>query len=416
MLVTKGRIHPATVILRSENQAEHHIRALGVLVLAGPLASGRGGCALSLEIMMQVLPLLSAVVLYAVAAVRAGSDRLKTRTESFFFLGFFFAATYALCDYLSLTAPDGAAALLAAKLALTFLSLSVLCFLLFTTSLFTGSRRSILALVIPSVVLLASVWLGAVQDVKRTPWGWQEVFKPEILAFWGLYVTAYSIGGNRNIFKAFRITRIQDRSLALRTFAVLASFVFVLGAWLATELIPSALGIETVPVYSSLLLVPGLVCLLVVLPVTYDQFMGAIRAWNRGRCEVTGAFFMRNDGTLLESVTSSSESNIDYGSLSATLEVIRSFVQVSLGTQPGAHLRAVGDDEVRIVVERGKNLCLALTLKGEENDLLRREMRDAVDIAESRNLAGLSRGLHPQRRRPELTKALDAFFVRETLF
>ena len=70
---------------------------------------------------------------------------------------------------------------------------------------------------------------------------------------------------------------------------------------------------------------------------------------------------------------------------SPTLDVIQNFMRTSFPILRGTSLRTIEHGDHRIIIERGHLCYLTLVIVGEENDLLRRQMRDELLAFEAVN-------------------------------
>jgi len=100
---------------------------------------------------------------------------------------------------------------------------------------------------------------------------------------------------------------------------------------------------------------------------------------------------MFNDGTLIASRVKTGGAKVDKDVFSATLDVIQNFMRTSFPILRGTSLRTIEHGQYRIVIERGRSCYLTVVLEGEENDLLRRQIRDSLLEFEAQNAAILSR-------------------------
>jgi len=91
------------------------------------------------------------------------------------------------------------------------------------------------------------------------------------------------------------------------------------------------------------------------------------------------------DGTLISSYAKEAGTSIDQDLFSATLDVIQNFMRTSFPILKGTSLRTIEHGDLRIIIERGRRCYLTVVLEGEENDLLRRQMRDEVLTFEDAN-------------------------------
>lgn len=369
-----------------------------------------------LEDVVRNLPLLSAMLLYTIVAVQIWRDRVRTWTESFFVFGFFFLATYTFSDFLYFHSPSREASMLAAKLANSFLTISGVLFFLFTTVFLGRMKRKYFVLLVPSIVFIAIIWTAMVQRIDRTTWGWEVTYRNDIFTLWVAMVALFVGGAIWNLFRTYRIVKLQSASLGIRTFGIAASFTFSLAVALCTNVLFGYWDIDAMPVFSSVLLLPGLATMFIILPITWDRWTNAMRSWGSKRYVIKGAYMIYADGTLIAAKSTSSEPGVDLDIFSATLDVIQNFMRTSFPLLSGKWLKAIDHGDMRIILERGERVYLALVLTGEENDLLRREMKDVISSFESRNESRLAawRGMAQDAVGTEA--ALETFFAKEALF
>ena len=83
------------------------------------------------------------------------------------------------------------------------------------------------------------------------------------------------------------------------------------------------------------------------------------------------------DGTLVGALTRPGEKVIDQDLFGATLDVIQNFMRTSFPALRGS-LTAIKHGDYTLVMERGRWSYLTIILQGEENDQLRRHMRDIL--------------------------------------
>jgi len=100
----------------------------------------------------------------------------------------------------------------------------------------------------------------------------------------------------------------------------------------------------------------------------------------------------------------------------STLDAIQQLMRASFGRSIGGWLRGIQHGDLRIVIERGRHTYLALVLKGEESDLMRRQMKDALAYFESENREMLAHWIGRASDAHATEAALAMFFVKETPF
>ena len=339
---------------------------------------------------LKLLPLVTSSVWYLIVVAQVYRDRVRTATEAFFLAACFFAGTYALSDYYFFNASSEVVAANAAMLSLTCLTLTVVFFFLFTQVYLTKMRRLYLGALVPGILLLPIVWAWMLDGL--TPTGSFYLPQYRFLPFivWLLFVVVYALAGIRNLWKLHRIVRTQSPNLARRSGGILYSFIICFFLGFATNGIIGTLPNPAIPPpFSTLLAIPGIAALLTLAPIRRDRISEVVRKFRAKRYELREAYLIFNDGTLISSKIVRGEAELDKDIFSATLDVIQNFMRTSFPILKGTSLRTIEHGDYRILIERGRYCYLTVVLMGEENDLLRRQMRDALLDFESRNQQAL---------------------------
>ena len=329
--------------------------------------------------LLKLLPLVTAAVWYLIVANQVYRDRTRTATEAFFLASCFFTATYALSDYFFFNAIDETVAARAALLSISCLTLTVLFFFLFTQVYLTKMKRSYLIALLPGILLLPLVWSGILQGLTPTA----SFFLPRYaflpFAIWLLFVMMYALAGIWNLWKLHRIVKAQSPALAKRSGGILYSFLIVFVLGFTTNGIIGTLPIPAIPPpFSTLLVFPGVAALFSLAPLRRDRISEAVRRFRAKRYELREAYLVFNDGTLIASKARPGGSSLDKDIFSATLDVIQNFMRTSFPLLKGTSLRTIEHGTYRILIERGQFSYLTVVLMGEENDLLRRQMRNVL--------------------------------------
>lgn len=368
------------------------------------------------EDVVRNLPLLTAILSYSIVVAQVWRDRTRTWTETFFIFGYFFIGTYALSDFFYFHSPSEAASVFAAKVGLSALTLANTFLFLFTAVFLGRMKRRHLALLIPCLLLMVAIWTSMVRNAEDSSWGWQVNYRAEIFAIWIAYVSLTALGGIVNLLRTSKIVRAQSKSLGVRTLVIALSFAFDLLAGLSTNAAFEMLGLETMPMFSTLLLAPVIAQMLVLFPMTWQKWTNAMKNWGSRRYEIKGAYLIYMDGTLIASKSVFPKVGVDLDIFSATLDVIQNFMRTSFPYLSGKWLKAIDHGDMRIIIERGKHVYLALVLTGEENDLLRREMTDIIASFEERNESTLVSWRGMAQDASGTDDALGTFFAKEALF
>jgi len=347
---------------------------------------------LALVDILKYLPLVTAAVWYLIVANQVYRDRRHTATEVFFLTCCFFAGTYALSDFYFFNSASPGAASSAATLSVTTFTLTVVFFFLFTQVYIAKMRSIYFVALIPGILLLPVVWGGMLEGVTKTESFYLPQYRLAPFAVWLSFVLVYSLAGIRNLWKLHRIVRSQSPSLAKRSGGILYSFliIFLLG-FFTNGIIGTLPNPAIPPPFSTLLVIPGLAALFTLSPLRRDRISEVVRRFRARRYELREAYLMFNDGTLIASRVRAGGVEVDQDLFSATLDVIQNFMRTSFPILRGTSLRTIEHGDYRIIIERGRSCYLTLVLAGEENDLLRRLMRDSLLEFEASNADILSR-------------------------
>ena len=335
---------------------------------------------------LKLLPLVTSGVWYLIVAAQVYRDRMRTATEAFFLAACFFAGTYALSDFYFFNASSETVAANAAMLSLSCLTLTVVFFFLFTQVYLTKFRRVYVIALVPGVLLLPLVWAAMLEGLTATPSFYLPRYRFLPFTVWLLFVVVYALAGIWNLWKLHRIVRTQSPNLAKRSGGILYSFIicFFLG-FTTNGLIGTLPNPAVPPPFSTLLAIPGIAALLTLAPIRRDRISEVVRKFRARRYELREAYLIFNDGTLIASKIRLGETELDKDIFSATLDVIQNFMRTSFPILKGTSLRTIEHGDYRILIERGRYCYLTLVLVGDENDLLRRQMRDALLEFESLN-------------------------------
>jgi len=367
---------------------------------------------LAIEEVLRNLPLATAGLMYAIVAVQFLRDRYRTWTESFFLAFIFFSGTYALADSLFFTAPNYERAVMAAKLSISSLTLSALFLLLFTTIFLRRMRSWYIAFAFPTLLLLTAIWIGMVNGVRQTAWGWVVTYDHNLYLCWLACIVAYLMIGISNMYRAYVAMKKMSRTVASRTLVIMLSLLVGLAVGLGTNAYFDALGMDMVPLFSTAIAVPALVTLLVILPLTRERVANAAKYLNSSHYEVLATYLVHADGTLIVSRSSVTEMKVDKDIFSATLDVIQNFMRASFPDLSGKWLKSIDQGDLRILIERGRFTFLAVVIKGEGTDILRRQMKDILATFETRNGMRLAnwRGIAQEAQGTD--QVVNAFFAR----
>ncbi len=333
---------------------------------------------------VQFWPAGTVAVWYGLAIYQVYRDRYRTWTEAFFLAGCFFVGTYALADILFFNAGDAASAALAAKISFTALTLAVFFIFMFAMLFYTRMRRIYVLWMGPLLALVALVWVGLVTPTSITglvpgtmapPWtgNWDKTF----FAVWVIGCLGLAALSAYFLLKTYLEVSSQTTQLRKRMLGLLMSAVLSLFLGMATNTLRGFTQQPVPSLFSTALVLPGLVSIVTLSPMSTERFSVAVRRWKASRYDIKAAFVIFMDGTLIGARVRPGEKVIDQDLFGATLDVIQNFMRTSFPTLRGS-LSAIRHGDFTLVVERGRFAYLTIILQGEENDQLRRHMRDML--------------------------------------
>ncbi len=325
-------------------------------------------------------PLGSVAVWWGLAAYQVHRDRYRTWTEAFFLAGCIFLGGYALADAFFFNVLYENQAVLAALIGFSLLTLAVVFLFLFALVFYTRMRRTYLLAFLPAVGLIAFVWLYLVEAVTGLGGGpgppWIGTWDSTVFTVWVLGTTVYGLLAAYFLLRTYREVADQSTHLRRRMLGLLAAALITV-ALASTNTIRGLIGIQILPLFSTALVIPGVVSFLTLSPFSTERFSVAVRRWKASRYDIKAAFMIFTDGTLIGAKVRPGEKVIDQDLFSATLDVIQNFMRTSFPTLRGS-LSAIKHGDYTLVMERGKYAYLTVILQGEENDQLRRHMRDVL--------------------------------------
>jgi len=332
------------------------------------------------------LPAFTAVAWLSLAALQVYRGRIHTRTETFFLLACLFAGGYAISDLLFFTATAEALAIVYVKLSLSSIVLAEMFYLLFAMTYVRRTTRVFWLFGGATAVVIALVWAGMVEYLDATGQLFVPVLRPDLFAMYLIYIVAVGVAGILSLYRIYRIVRQQSPSLAKRTAGLVVTFTLVLVVGLVTNGYLGMMKNTSIPPpFSSLLLPLALVTMYALYPGGRERISEAMRRFRAKRYVIQNAFLVFTDGTLVASAARGTD-EIDRDLFSATLDVIQNFMRTSFPKMlMGKSLKTIDVEAGKIVIERGKYCYLAIVLSGEENDLLRRQLRDEIEEFEVRN-------------------------------
>jgi hypothetical protein len=350
-------------------------------------------------------PIASALVWLAVVGLQVARYRYRTWTEVFLLATCACFVAYAAADAFVFWAPSAGDAWVAEVLGVTALTLSTAFFVLFAAALYGRPTRELFLIFAPSAALVAlGPVLLAAPPVAGGPSGtaFLPAYNPLGFAFWAAYVDGYALTGVVPLVRTYREVRGQIRVSARRAFGFVLAASLGVALWIAWNLAAVLLHPEPPPLFSTLLVLPGLVALGASLPKGRSLLQGLLRTKGRPY-GVQAVFLVHRGGLLIHSIDVWREVGVDADLFGATLDTIQNFMQTSFPALGSPGLRSLAFGNRTLVVERGRYAYLIVVLAGQEDEALRWTLRDLLREFESRN----AETLRDWTGRPEDVRGAD---------
>lgn len=329
------------------------------------------------------LPLVSAGIWWGLCLYQVYRDRFRTWTEVFFLAACVSVGIYGFSDFLFFIAPnesDAARAALASFSAITF---AVVFIFLFGVVFYTRMDRRYILSFLPVLAFLPLLWTflippgGLIQQDTLAGYLWLGDWNRTWFTAWVVFILIYALLAAYTLFRTYREVARQTTKLRGRMLGLFLAVLLALILAVSTNALRPILRTELPPLFSSALALPGAVSWVALSPLNKERFSVAVRRWKARAYKIRMAYLVYQDGTLIAAQVAPGEKVIDQDLFTATMDVIQNFVRTSFPTLR-ASINTINFGEYILVVERGRYAYLIVLLKGEENDQLRRQMRDSV--------------------------------------
>ncbi|MFQ5918611.1 MAG: hypothetical protein ACE5I4_01030 [Thermoplasmata archaeon] len=333
------------------------------------------------------LPLATFGVWAGIGFFQLYRRRIRTLTEIAFVVGSFSWAGYALSDWLFFGTIEMAAAFLLARISFSFVTMAAFLFFLFTKLFLTRPHWFDALLALPFLGALGLVWSGrlVVGVEGEFPWGWNAILQPEWFLLWLAYVITFASAGIWYTYRTYLVVRKNSQFLGRGMLGILNSYLAALVLGFGTNTVYHVANLDLMPLFSTTLILPGIVSLYVLVPVSRDRISGVMRKWKSSRYSVMGVYLIYENGTLISSRTNFPDETVDEDIFGATLDAIQTFMRTSFPALLGKSLRRIEHGDVKILVERGRYCYLATIIEGEDTDTLWITMKESVERFERSN-------------------------------
>lgn len=337
---------------------------------------------------LQWTPLLTAAAWLAVVAYQVYRDRYRTWTEAFFVVACFSFAGYALSDFLFFNARTPELARIAGFASLVSVMMSGLFWMLHGVVLYTRMRRALFLAFLPALaflpLILMHVVVGVVPIQGDAP-PYQLVYDSTWFAAWVALLLAYALTAVVTYYWTYREVARHSPKLARRMRDLLLAIIVAVILGGATNTALGLFGVGVVPLYSTLLVFPGIMAFFAISPMSYRGLAEILWRWKARSYDLKSAILLYQDGTIIGSKVDPSEGFVDQDLFAATLDVIQNFMRTSFPGLRGKWLRSIVHGDYELAIERGDFVYLVAVLRGQENDFLRVRMREEIRKFEAHN-------------------------------
>lgn len=334
------------------------------------------------------LPIGAVVAWWGLAVYLVSRDRYRTWSEIFFLGSATATGAYAFSDLLVFTATTPAVARMASIASFSAFTLTAGFFALHGLVLATRMHRAwflLFAGIGGLLVLVPLRVVTGVQEVQDLATSYLPALDVTAFGVWVAAIAALGVAGLAAHVKVYVEVRAAGPRLRGRMGLVVAAFAVAVVLGASTNTLAGLLSLRIVPLFSTLLAVPGAFVLYANTPLVQESFSAALDAWKSRRHHVEAALLTFRDGTMVAALRRPGTQMVDEDLIGGTLDTIQNYLRFTFPSRAGGGLRAIAHGDHLLLIEKGRWTSLTLLLKGEESDPLRRRMRDAVREFEERN-------------------------------
>ncbi|MFQ5837735.1 MAG: hypothetical protein ACE5HJ_03020 [Thermoplasmata archaeon] len=337
----------------------------------------------------QTAQLASATVWVFVALSPIFRKTVRSPAGWAFTLFAFSLAIYCILDWFYLGASAAEEALFFVKARGVAVVSAALFLLLSSKWLVVKRKMSDLTLTIPALIMLIVGWTLVNISVTPTDWGFYPMRNMAFYVPWIVYLYAYSMVGLYYLYRGSQDLKYEYRAEYVKVLSIIVSVAGVLVAGFVGNAIFTLSGVRQIPLFSSLLVIPGAAMLIFLIPITREDLSSYVRRAISSSKQVLHVYLIYHGGSLIASRSLESNPAVDEDIFSAVLDAIQRFLKISFPALGAGWLDAIDHGDLKILLERGNYCFLVLVTAGRQDDLLRGEMKDVLSRFEEKNAQGL---------------------------
>ena len=337
---------------------------------------------------LQALPLGTGAVWLAVGAWLHVKFRGRSPLERALVAYPLLTGTWAVLDGVLLWAPSAEIALAVSSASAGVASFAALSLFLASKWLYLGHARWDAAFLAPAIAA-AGIGLRLTSAIVRVPLGFRPRYDPFLFGLFLAPVLAF-VAGSILLF-ALQYRRERDIAPALRRWLrrVVGGQLLVLAVAAPVAAAFGLAGGETFPITSTVLLFPGVVMLVSLVPMTHEDLGRLLREVSGVPRRTIAAYLFHRRGEPLVALSSYREYPVEPERLEGVLEAVGAFLDRNIRRGAAIEVTGLRFDEEGVVAVRGQYVIAAALYDGPAYDAIRGDLVDFVRAFEARHWADL---------------------------
>ena len=327
---------------------------------------------------LRIVSLGSGVAWWAIGIVPAIRTRLASRLERALAATAFFLGGWAFLDgvYPAFAGVSPTPDVVFIGLRVTLITFATLALLLMTKWMARGPSRYDALLVLPIIGSLGLVWTELPSKAASPSWGYG-LWASQQLVFVGASVTL-----SASLYRGRTDPSAGFRRRSLWTVEIL---VVAVAVSLSANLYATLTSAFDEGWASSSLIIAAVLVLVVILPLSSEDWNKAFRGASTIQERVTAIYMFYRTGEPLVALASSRNLPIGAEQLEGLLAVVGNFVETSVPLSRGYAVTAMRYEGLGIVAVRGEFVIVAAVYDGPAYDALRSELTQALKVFEERS-------------------------------
>ena len=344
----------------------------------------------TLDDLAHILPLVSAAVWIAIGIGAFGRYGLTSPFVRALALFCLLIGAWALVDWYFLNYVFvGDLAILLSDVRASLLATASLVILWATKWISRGHSRYDALLAVPVLGSFALVWSGMTVDTASQGWGLQLLRDPVRYGLYVLQIAVYFAIASVLAVSLVRHRSDLPRRLKLPAFLSIGALLILVALWLLTNVYTNLRQSPGQPLFSAVLVVPGLLDAIAFGPRTAEEMGEIFRAVSDVERRVIGLYVFYRTGEPLVALGASRTLPIEAEQLEGILSVVGDFVETSMKKVRGYRVTSMQFDRLGILAVRGSFVIVAAIFEGPAYDALRSELRRSMQTFEEAHHAEL---------------------------